>query len=169
MTDDDIVPRNIAQFDAVHPNRLLINKLAKNYESIRARSDHVSQHDNKEIEALNKEFNEHQNKISQLNEEMCTNIFTSNNIKVVFNQSETSGNNVELNMRTHRPEVQIFLNTQFNIKVKTWSIIAQVSYLFFIYEIMNLIRLRRNFMMKKLVIKKVFCFFIYTFLFYYTF
>ena len=133
MTDDDTVPRNIAQIDAVHPIRLLINELCHNYHHLETKSEFVSQYDDKAIEALSKEFNEHQNKIFQLNEEMRNDIFTSNNIKVVFNQSETSSNDVESNMRRHRPEVQIFLNTQFNVKVKTWSIIAQVSYLFFIY------------------------------------
>ena len=126
MTHDDTVPRNIAQFDVAHPNRLLINELAKNYDSLRAKSEFVSQYDDKAIETLNKEFVECQNKISQLTLEMRNDIFTLNNIKVIFGLSETYGRDVELNMRTHRPEVQIFLNTQF--KVKTWSIIAQVSY-----------------------------------------
>ena len=128
LTDDVTVPRNIAQFDAAHPNRLRINELAKNYDSLRARSDLVSQHDDKTIEALNKEFSEHQNTIYQLNDQMKNDIFTSNNIKVIFGLSEASVDRIGNVIKYHRPDVQMFFTTQFADKINVSSILVQVPF-----------------------------------------
>ena len=128
LTDNNTVLRNIAQFDAVHPNRLLINELAKNYDSLHERSDLVSQHDDKAIEVLNKEFSELKNKISQLTDEMDNDIITSNDIKVIFGLSEASVEHVTDAIRHHHPEVQIFVNTQFADKINASSILVQVYF-----------------------------------------
>lgn len=129
LTNDVTVPRNIAKFYAAHPNRLRINGLAKSYESLQARSDLVSQYDDKEIEALNREYSEHKNTIFQLNEQMENDIFTSNNIKVIFGLSEASVDRTRNALKHHRPDVQIFLNTQFAEKINVSSILVQVSFL----------------------------------------